>query len=493
MVEVADIRDPESFRAWLEETRQPQQIRVALAARAAARVLPAVWAILARNNTFSSLPFVRANLIANVAGLAPTGMMTDSGYVSALRGSAYAAYAVADDAAYAVAYDAVFPARAAAYAVFAATAADAAFAATAAFAYADAAATAAAWSVLRSDCMAVTEGTPLRSAPLFPDRASAPLAIAWREVQRHYGSDAAWHFWLDWYRRFLTGRRQNWPLLLEIALQDNDFWHGSDAEINARIAEIAARFEAEDPVDPPQGDSIATALPQAIENSYNAERIVERDDRFDVEPITEIDADAFQLGLQRATILLEDIAEAVADRPQPLSALPEAIRPLVKALAETGEFPYLVYHALLRSAHRIKIMCQREELPSNDYAVEDFRQQLRSIALDILANDPQVKKALDARIDFHLEELTAAEQADMRKLGKGLAEVSVPRLGDQMVEDSETATNPDEPDAQARRGAFFQFASRFFRMLDRNRSKVDAIAIAVGAGGIVVTIIGMFA
>ena len=53
-----------------------------------------------------------------------------------------------------------------------------------------------------------------------------------------------WSFWLDWYLRLLDGRAQNWPLLLEIATQDDAFWQGSDPKINARIAAIAERHDS---------------------------------------------------------------------------------------------------------------------------------------------------------------------------------------------------------------------------------------------------------
>ena len=84
MTEIADIKDRDSFKAWLEETNQPRKVCVALAARAASRVLPVVWAVASKSGQFSVLPILRATLVAGVAGLAPRGVLTDRGHASAL-------------------------------------------------------------------------------------------------------------------------------------------------------------------------------------------------------------------------------------------------------------------------------------------------------------------------------------------------------------------------------------------------------------------------
>jgi hypothetical protein len=71
MVKIADIRDRQSFRIWLEETKQPREVCVALAARAALRVLPISWERGLKTGRYSPLLPLRAVLVASVAGLAP--------------------------------------------------------------------------------------------------------------------------------------------------------------------------------------------------------------------------------------------------------------------------------------------------------------------------------------------------------------------------------------------------------------------------------------
>lgn len=239
MVDIAEIEDRESFRAWLEATGQPRQVCVALAARAAARVLPVVWNVADERGRFSALPVLRATLVAQVAGLAPPGVMTEPGHASALRAAADAA-ARAAYAAYAA--NAAYAAANAAYAAYAANAA-----ADAADANADA------WAAIRCDCAEIAAGDSLTAAPLFPEEPPAAISSRWFAVAQRLG-ESDWDFWLDWYSRLLASKAQNWLLLLEIAIQEDDFWQGSDDEVNARIAGIVARFAKPDAA---AGDPIA--------------------------------------------------------------------------------------------------------------------------------------------------------------------------------------------------------------------------------------------
>lgn len=91
MVEIAEIQDRETFQAWLEEPGQPREVCVALAARAAMRALPVVWEDALRRGRYSAMAFLRASLIAGVAGLSPPGVLTGREHASAVRAAADAA------------------------------------------------------------------------------------------------------------------------------------------------------------------------------------------------------------------------------------------------------------------------------------------------------------------------------------------------------------------------------------------------------------------
>ena len=111
--------------------------------------------------------------------------------------------------------------------------------------------------------------------------------------------------------------------------------------------------------------------------------------------------------------------------------------------------------------------------------VDDIRQQLRSIALDVLANDPEVKRALDARLNFHLAELEEAEQAGIRELAQAYTPLTTPRLGEQLVEDSEAATSAIE-DPETKKDAAFQFGSRAIRLWDVAKAEHEYLNKFVG-------------
>ena len=240
MVAIHDIKDGDSFRAWLAETNQSQEACIALAVRASLRVLPLVWADAAERRRYSSLPFLRANLVANVAGVAPKALLTDAGHASALRAAARAAagYATAD-------------------------------------------ARAAAWTAIRSDCDVLTREGGLRDKPLFAGASPKWFTRSYTSVREHSSSDCA--FWLDWYARSLDGQPQNWPLLLEIALQPDEFWEGTDEEINARIAGIMARHpEIEEVVD-------LETLAQTIDQTKNGDRVfLNEAEHFDRQPLADL-------------------------------------------------------------------------------------------------------------------------------------------------------------------------------------------------------------
>lgn len=250
---IGDIQDEGSFREWLEETNQPQQICVALAHRAGMRVLPLFWSYAAKNRPSMALPILRAQLVAGIAGGAPAALLIREGLASALRDAAWAARAARDavaagDAAWA-AWDAARAAGNAAWAAAWAATWDAARVASSA----DWAAWDAAWdaarAALRSDCAAVERGETLAALPLFPDVLPDWFTKAADEM--HAGPE--WRFWLKWYADARQGRQQNWPLLFEIATQPEEFWQGADPDgesqdhvVNRRIAVLAARHEAAD-------------------------------------------------------------------------------------------------------------------------------------------------------------------------------------------------------------------------------------------------------
>lgn len=77
---------------------------------------------------------------------------------------------------------------------------------------------------------------------LWPDGAE-PLAEEWNTSFHLRESHSGWSVFTDLYENALHGRPQNWPLLIELAEKDEDFWTGPDNEVLDRIAGVLDEFE----------------------------------------------------------------------------------------------------------------------------------------------------------------------------------------------------------------------------------------------------------
>ena len=250
----------EDIENWLND--KPREVSVAIAARAALRVLPLMNRARKAENFESAilLPVFHGTAIPAFAGTWPNAGMA----IAATRA------ARAADAVYAA--DAAYAARAvdAAYAAYAARAVDAAYAADAArAAYAAAYAARAAADDARAAYAAVSKDAAflvrfldgdleqglleLTRTPLWPDHdLSLPEEISknWRALKTHLLSreDENWQVWTDWYEDRLNGFASRDPKMeLEKArierLTDEDWKHkGNPSHLNGILAEIEAEF-----------------------------------------------------------------------------------------------------------------------------------------------------------------------------------------------------------------------------------------------------------
>ena len=112
------------------------------------------------------------------------------------------------------------------------------------------------------DCFRVGMGKRKNRRAIFIKGRPKWFRRCWNDVKtrvRNGPQADDWAFWLDWYEQSLPhqGKPQNVDLLQEIALQENEFWEGSDAAVNARIAELVAKHEA-----PLEAELKAPAVPQ---------------------------------------------------------------------------------------------------------------------------------------------------------------------------------------------------------------------------------------
>jgi hypothetical protein len=290
-----DVTDRKQLAAWLNE--QPPAVSVAIAARAALRVLPIlVLEFQARGSRppeeiaaalvlpvfrAAAVPWVAANYPTYGTELAAFAAAATAAFAAAAdataataRAAARAATAAATTAAFAAATDATAAtvataaaARAAARAATAVSASDAAFTA------ADAA--------LTFDVRQIADGlgvADLAGRPLWPDTVPQDLNSLRQELRDRLRSlDEGWDVWTDWYEARLEGRPADETLEVARATIADEIWKQGPRTVNAHIRDLIKRHEETppppDPVPrPPPDDS-----PQPRRNVWLAKFTREKD------------------------------------------------------------------------------------------------------------------------------------------------------------------------------------------------------------------------
>lgn len=283
-MEVEEIRDGDSLRVWLEappkqteaDREQARRWAVAIAHRAAMRVLPIFWSgnirKAKRNEDLTELSVLRALLISGSAAVCS---------IPEIIAAAAAAAHAADTAAAAHGADAA--AHAAAHAAH--SAAQTAHAADAADAAARAAARASLWKSIRHDCAALLAEEPPERHPLW--LGENPLEDLWSDTRAQLlAHEDGWKFWVDWYdaslegapigadpNAFLPGQprtaldwESHWDLLTKVALIPPEDWDKGADHVNARIAEIVTERDGLGPkATPPPKAATVQRLKAAVE------------------------------------------------------------------------------------------------------------------------------------------------------------------------------------------------------------------------------------
>lgn len=283
------VEDEQQFRDWLERENPSREICVALAARAALRVLPL---LVEAHNRDRAHPFAaltaavfRATALARVAGKYPTrtndlaasaasaASAADAAAVDAAADAAAAARAAAAAAAYAA--DA---AAAAAYTVYSVDAADPAVVVrdAAGDAARDAARAAAAahafWSALTDDLRSVEAGGAISDRPLWQDGAPGEIAEKWRALADALPREDHWRVWIDWYEARLKGEVWNEARELIYASAPKESWKdpaAANAWIKEQLRELdkaPAIFEPPAPAEEVSPEVLDLPLPPPVEN-----------------------------------------------------------------------------------------------------------------------------------------------------------------------------------------------------------------------------------
>lgn len=256
MVEIADIKDRKSLRAWLET--QPQKTSVAIVHRAVMREMPDYWNWVMTPNasqTFTSvvIPVLRCCLISGTAAFYPTQVINKHIKLAAYGSAVYASDHNSKDShykSYASSYATYLFAPVAAYT----SADDSGYAARVVNAVADISTVNSINTVdaktirsaLEGDYFGLVNGKSLDREKLWRDEPN-PYADEWQKTKEILQDDPIdWSFWIKWYEASLNGEPLNYDMLEKIALIDPKDWELGPEYVNAIIAGIEAEFDTQD-------------------------------------------------------------------------------------------------------------------------------------------------------------------------------------------------------------------------------------------------------
>jgi hypothetical protein len=272
MVEIADIRDQESFEGWLKECQFSDQQLTWLTVRVSLRAVPFLWANwrpYSEVKLTALLSFPLRSQTALIVG-ATDPVFDESFGLSSKVGPEYLrtldtvmqGYYVHQGGSIARRLGQATIAVIDVYEQYTGnvSGSELTFDFIEAF-----------WDSIREDCASIQIWG---SSPQIRLWTAEPLIARslWERIEREYSDHSIpghdWSFWLSWYERTLNGEDQPWELMDEIAFNGRDvgnydtFWSGTDAEVNARIMAIVKRYELREEVQRLKGE-LASALQAA--------------------------------------------------------------------------------------------------------------------------------------------------------------------------------------------------------------------------------------
>ncbi|MEM6324349.1 MAG: hypothetical protein AAF748_11720 [Pseudomonadota bacterium] len=102
----------------------------------------------------------------------------------------------------------------------------------------------------QSDCELLAAGDAVHRMPLWLD---IGFPVEWPEMRAEYAEyHEDWDFWINWYEALIHPDqrvRHDPELLFQVATQKNEFWQGSDADVNARIADFVIHWPSVEDLD----------------------------------------------------------------------------------------------------------------------------------------------------------------------------------------------------------------------------------------------------
>lgn len=418
-----DIHDEVSLRTWLEN--QPQKSAVLLSARIAQRFftfyageMAEDWA---RRRDVTALPILRQILTSGVAAVSPTPEVKSAAAAAARSAAANDADAVASYAA---------ARSAAARAVF--------------------------WDHVRRDVECLEQGRAPFDLPLWFGAAPDWFDEADARAQAIWAQDAAiWDFWRRWWQGVKSGRPLDWRLQERVALIPDAVWDEGPAAVAKAILDIE--------------------LALAIANTPNAEvlQVNPQSGLIQSIPVSHLPgshlADIVDMMTDAAAIFDEQ-----GGPNGPYAGLAGECGLLRSAVARYRTRPLMLLHSCQRVAGRVQGKVAAAEVPKDDALVGDFVATIARAVGDLLAFDPDVREAEEARarqtVTLPSPDLAPTLLAAAREAA-GLSEGDLAR---ELPEDAEIVLS-DAPAAD-KAVAQYRLRSRLLRVLSIGRTAFKSAA-----------------
>jgi hypothetical protein len=400
------VTNKEELRAWLEG--QPQEVCVAVAYRAAMRVLPLALSVPDSRVLWKemALAVLRASLTSGVAASKPQKDLKNSARLARITAYKFqhSAYAVVD--------------RSDAFTSHVLRSVDAARAACGAAQHSVAeqyvhSAVAAAFSLAYAGRAAYAD-TLLNPKFLPALTIDVPSELKDKIAKHSEGktdllqAGGPWTFWAEWYRRAMAGDPLPWDLQVQIALIPNDIWEaGPDAvaaEIEKRKTEFLARSVAEEIVLSERGR--LTLVPQPVREADHLGYLLETVD------------DALDLAVAGHNELTEESYQA---------------RLIRRTLSRYGNDPQRIEINFERAKVSLMEGIACDDLPASP-ANRDLIQSLSDAAGSIRESNPDIARNRERLNRIRLADMTEAQAQQIAKVGEAVAADSEDFLEEELLE-----------------------------------------------------------
>jgi len=317
------------------------------------------------------------------------------------------------------------------------------------------------WREIGFDCIALNSRQSLQVSRLWQQE--SPITPLWGENRpKILAQGDGWGFWVDWYENALHGRPQDYALLTKIALIDPEDWDKGADHVNALIADIRLKHIAETR---PLGEDAIEQGPDGLWHRVGR---------------SDIDRD-----------ILQDAIDSVSDEIRRLrgklhgpqgnmfTALIADLDLLDERLARYPDRPLRLHDTFLRVQAHVAHNLDCGELP-DDAMVRDLNSVLGTAAMDMRNACPKTKSVVAARIAAQFSEADEDARADLAQIAEAAASLSDAELAGEFREDAQVVIDPNASEPE-RKPVLYRLVVRLAKIVVVAGAGICAALMGLGA------------